>query len=200
MLFYNYDPVAQVYFLCGANGKLLSTPDEGSNKYFICDGNGVFDSLGLIPEGLAGRYSVSEVIRNDTDDGWSFVLDGETISYDGSELSVTVSEFEGAIPVIGVVQIFAEAGCTRYASGSRSILYARVNSDVGNGFNSSAGDNVLNITKINDTYEVGYTNMDYPASNWMADGLLSIEAGQVIALETEDGTPQTGIDGIIFGS
>lgn len=128
VLFYNYDPVAQVNFLCSAAGKLLATPDGGSNKYFICDSNGQFASLGLVPNGLDGRYGVSEVIRQDTSDGWSFVLDDETIEYDGNELSVTVSKFEGAIPVIGALQVFKNETCSEYYDGGvTDRVFARLN-------------------------------------------------------------------------
>lgn len=139
VLFYNYDPVAQENFLCDAAGKLLVTPDGGSNKYFICDSNGVFNSLGLIPNGLNNRYGVSEVIRQVNSDGWSFVLDDETIEYDGSELSVKVSKFKGAIPVIGDLQVFKNQTCSEYYDGGvTDRVFARLNRKSVSGFEWAA--------------------------------------------------------------
>lgn len=174
MLFYNYDPVAQVNFLCSAAGKLLATPDEGSNKYLICDSNGVFESLGLIPEGLAGRYYVTEVIRESTDEGWSFVLGGETISYDDSELSVTVSKFEGALPVIGDVQVFKNEACSEYFNGQSNVCYVRLNEGLGRN-----GERYWNQGTSNNWLSLNAPSDEIPSDSYNVNAYVDWDSGEL---------------------
>lgn len=82
------------FFLCAQNNKVLVTPKDGSNYAFEVTSEGVY--IGLVDAALITSHEVREVFADFDGDAWSFIIDEEVISYDGSTISPKVGAYRFA--------------------------------------------------------------------------------------------------------
>lgn len=88
------------------------------------------------------------------------------------------------IPIEGDVQIFADSGCTQYATGSEKTVYVRVNKSFGFGevwrvFGSSSGDNFMLGTPTTEAPEDFYNVIVW--DDWLSDDFSTpFTASQVV--------------------
>lgn len=81
------------FFIVDRRGYYLSTPIDGGNYVFEVGEDGHF--IGFIPatDVLQEYDNVREVFITESGDGWSFVIDNETITCDGNNISPDVVSY-----------------------------------------------------------------------------------------------------------